>query len=118
MNPYFHLQQIVCDYIDCGISNEKMNSPTFFKEVAEIAVRKSGSNAIKSTEHGFEPHGYTLLMVLENSSLSLHTWPEEKFISVEIFTCGVDCVPLKGLEYLIDLFKPRETKIHKIKRNQ
>lgn len=116
MNPFFYLRQVICDYIDCRMSLNMMSSPEIMREFAEKAVRLSGSNVVKYIDFSFKPHGYTLMMVLENSSLSLHTWPEEKFISVEIFTCGEQCNPRKGLESLTDVFKPETVQFHEIKR--
>ena len=38
-------------------------------------------------EHVFQPQGYTLLFLLSESHLSVHTFPEKKYISFDLFTC-------------------------------
>lgn len=116
VNPYFFLKQIIGDYIDCNLTDEEMNSPHFLRSAAEEAVKQSKTSLVKHLEHKFEPQGYTLLMVLSDSSLILHSWPEEKFISVEIFTCTAHSEPESGLKYLKEIFKPKEFKIIQVKR--
>ncbi|MCP4763651.1 MAG: adenosylmethionine decarboxylase [archaeon] len=114
MNQYFFLKQYIGDYWDCDLSNEQINSSEFLSKSAEKAVEYSNTQVIKQLEHKFNPQGYTLLMVLADSSLTLHSWPEEKFISVEIFTCSERSQPLKGLKYLENVFKPNSFEIKEV----
>ena len=117
MNPYFVLKQFIGDYWNCDIDWEQMNnSADFLRHHIEKAVEKSESSVVKWIDFKFTPQGYTYLAVLSNSSVSLHTWPEEGFISVEIFTCTEDSNPEAGLKYLADIFKPKEFKLHQVKR--
>lgn len=117
MNQYFFLKHFIGDYWDCDLDDKQINSSDFLRKAAEDAVKHSNTNVIKYVEHTFHPHGYTLLMVLADSSLSLHTWPEEKFISVEIFTCSERSDPKMGLDYLCGVFKPGKKKIIKIEHS-
>jgi S-adenosylmethionine decarboxylase proenzyme len=116
LNQYFHLKQVIGDYIDCELTQEQLNSPQFLREHVEEAVKRSNTSTVKELEHQFDPQGYTLLMILADSSLSLHSWPEEKFISVEIFTCSERATPELGLEYLKTVFKPKKFKFNLVKR--
>ena len=117
MNPYFVLKQFIGDYWNCALDWDQMNSGEFFRHHIEKAVELSKSGIERSIEYNFSPQGYTFLAVLSNSSISLHTWPEEKFISVEIFTCTEESNPEAGLNYLSDVFKPKMFKIHQVKRD-
>ena len=38
--------------------------------------------------HQFEPHGWSALVMLEESHFSIHTWPMQKFVSCDFFTCS------------------------------
>ena len=42
---------------------------------------------LQEVEHVFQPQGYTLLFLLSESHLSVHTFPEKKYISFDLFTC-------------------------------
>lgn len=116
MNPFFFLKQVIGDYWNCDLDERTMNSSEFFLSAIDEAIKRSKTRIIKYIEHKFEPQGYTLLMILADSSLILHSWPEEKFISVEIFTCAQRSDPEVGLRYLVEIFKPEKFKFNKIKR--
>ena len=94
-----------------------MNTGNFLRDHITEAVKRLSSSIEKWIEQNFTPQGYTFLAVLSNSSVSLHTWPEESFISVEIFTCTEDSNPEAGLKYLAEVFNPKKFKIHHIKRD-
>ncbi|MBI2940269.1 MAG: adenosylmethionine decarboxylase, partial [Chloroflexi bacterium] len=38
----------------------------------------------------FEPHGVTVVVIIAESHLSIHTWPEHGYAAVDVFTCGDD----------------------------
>ena len=49
---------------------------------------EAGSTIVASVFHPFTPQGVTGVVVLEESHLSIHTWPEHGYASVDFFTCG------------------------------
>ncbi|MBN2156391.1 MAG: adenosylmethionine decarboxylase [Candidatus Lokiarchaeota archaeon] len=118
MNLYFVLKQFIGDYWNCDLDWEKMNSGNFLQQHIIKAVELSLSSIVKWLDYNFSPQGYTYLAVLSNSSIILHTWPEESFISVEIFTCTEESNPEAGLRYLAEIFKPKLFKIHHVKRDE
>jgi S-adenosylmethionine decarboxylase len=93
-----------------------LNSPSFLRELSEKAIELSNTSIIKELEHQFTPQGYTLLMILADSSFSLHSWPEEKFVTVEIFTCAERANPENGLNFLREMLKPKHFNLKKIER--
>lgn len=116
MNPYFVLRQYIGDYVQCDLNVRELNSPSFLREISEQAIILSNTSIIKEVEHQFTPQGYTLLMILADSSYSLHSWPEEKFVTVEIFTCAERANPERGLNYLKEMLKPKQYYLKKIER--
>ncbi len=40
------------------------------------------------TEHRFEPQGITVVVVIAESHISIHTWPEHGYAAMDVFTCG------------------------------
>jgi len=116
-NPYFHLKQFIADYINCQIKFEELNSPEFHKNYIYKSLELVNTRTITQIDHQFSPYGYTLLMVLADSSLILHSWPEEKFVTIEIFTCGKRSEPKRGLKYLKTIYKPSKFKLYKVRRS-
>ena len=45
-------------------------------------------NILEIKNHSFEPCGFTLLALLEESHMSFHTWPEHKCVFFDLFTCS------------------------------
>ena len=117
MNPYFVLKQYVGDYIGCDRDPTILNSPEFLRKIAFEAIDIVNTKAVKFIEHSFKPQGYTLLIVLADSSLNLHSWPEEKFVTVEIFTCAERADPEAGLKYFAEKLKPKKFISKKIERD-
>lgn len=50
--------------------------------------------------HRFIPHGVSGVVVISESHLSIHTWPEIGYAAVDIYTCGAHTDPMKALQYL------------------
>ena len=40
------------------------------------------------TEHQFDPHGVSVVVVIAESHLTIHTWPEYGYAAADVFTCG------------------------------
>ncbi|HUD79835.1 MAG TPA: S-adenosylmethionine decarboxylase [Streptosporangiaceae bacterium] len=56
--------------------------------LATAAVR-SGDGHVLDTSHVIFPNGaITLVLILAESHLSIHTWPEESLIAIDLFSCG------------------------------
>lgn len=70
---------------------------------------------INVASHKFSPHGVTSLILLAESHISIHTWPEHGYAAVDIFACGKG-EPLKSLERLKELLPVKEIKVLKVGR--
>lgn len=52
------------------------------------AAVAAGTHIVASVFQPFEPQGVTGVIVVEESHLSIHTWPEHGYAAVDFFTCG------------------------------
>ena len=52
------------------------------------AAGDAGATVVKSIHHEFNPPGITAVAILSESHISVHTWPIEGYVAVDIFTCG------------------------------
>lgn len=83
-----------------------------FNQGAEIA----GATVLNQQWHHFgDGFGITGVVMLAESHMSIHTWPEHGYAAVDIFMCG-DCDPKKTLETLMTLFKPKSYSINELTR--
>ena len=63
------------------------------------AAKASGATIVTSVFHPFFPQGISGVVVIEESHLSIHTWPEYGYAAVDFFTCG-DGLPERAHEVL------------------
>ncbi|HJW72137.1 MAG TPA: adenosylmethionine decarboxylase [Geothrix sp.] len=52
------------------------------------AARISGATIVTHSFHHFSPHGVSGVVIIAESHLAIHTWPERAFAAVDFFTCG------------------------------
>ncbi|WP_243314878.1 adenosylmethionine decarboxylase [Geothrix paludis] len=68
------------------------------------AARASGATIVTHSFHHFSPHGVSGAVIIAESHLAIHTWPEHRFAAVDFFSCGpVDMD--RGLAVLRTAFK-------------
>ncbi|HWG63117.1 MAG TPA: S-adenosylmethionine decarboxylase [Streptosporangiaceae bacterium] len=84
-------------------------------DAATAAVR-AGNGHVLDTSHVIFPNGaITLVLILAESHLSVHTWPEEKLIAVDLFSCGaIDAATVTG--ELIRELALADVSVHRLPR--
>ena len=70
------------------------------------AAKAAKSNPLKVALHKFQPQGVTGAIILEESHITFHTWPEKRYIVLDIFTCGEHTDPQAGMDYLAKKLSP------------
>jgi len=79
-------RHILVEYYNC--SPEILKDVTIIEESMLEAAREANSTIINSTFHHFSPFGVSGVVVIQESHLAIHTWPEYKYAAVDLFTCG------------------------------
>lgn len=68
---------------------ERLDDPIFLEAVLMEVAQVSGAHIIGSNFHHFGPgQGVTGVLLLAESHISIHSWPERKFAAVDLFLCG------------------------------
>lgn len=89
-------------------------------ETVEAALRQSaitaGATILNVDLHHFQPNGgISGVVVLSESHISIHTWPERNFAALDIFMCG-DCNPYKAIPVLKRAFSPANVNLTEHRR--
>ena len=71
-----------------NINNNKIYSNSFILKLCNDIIKSTNINVLKSLIHKFKPHGLTALYLLSESHFSIHTWPQEKKIRLDLFSCN------------------------------
>lgn len=77
------------------------------KELLDMICEKYGFAILNKVEHAFEPQGLTILYLLSESHISIHTFPEKDYLALDIYTCrdySTNDVYLEIYEYIIGAF--------------
>ncbi|WP_206954981.1 adenosylmethionine decarboxylase [Trinickia acidisoli] len=77
------------------------NGDALARALIEAAVAE-GATVLGTIRHAFEPNGVTVLLLLAESHVSLHTYPEEGRAFFDAFTCGVRCEPFDIFRRFVD----------------
>ncbi len=87
-----------------GASN--LNDPARIDAALREAATAAGATILHGHFHHFSPNGgVSGVLVLAESHISIHTWPERDFAAVDIFMCGA-CDPRRSLPVLQRAFAP------------
>ncbi|OEK01066.1 spermidine synthase [Roseivirga sp. 4D4] len=109
-------RHIIVEYYDC--TPEILNDVTLIQESMEGAAEKAGATIINSTFHHFSPYGVSGVVVIEESHLAIHTWPEFGYASVDLFTCGESVDPWISYQYLKEAFEAGHGSAVELKRGE
>ena len=83
-----------------------LTEPAAIDGALRQAALAAGATILHSHFHHFEPNGgVSGVVVLAESHISIHTWPERNFAAIDIFMCG-SCDPYDSLPVLKDAFRP------------
>ena len=71
-----------------GCDSAMLNEPEKLKELLLAAVRRGHGTIVTNVFHTFSPHGVSGVIVIAESHVAIHTWPEHDYAAVDIFSCG------------------------------
>lgn len=80
------------------------------------AAKKGKATIVDVSFHEFNPFGISGMVVIAESHLSIHTWPEYSYAAVDIFTCGDIIKPEVAARYLIEEFESKNPSMIEMKR--
>jgi len=96
-------RHILVEFYDC--SPELMNDVVHIENSMVAAAETAGATVINSTFHHFSPYGVSGVVVIQESHLAIHTWPEYGYAAVDLFTCGDSVDPWVSYKFLKDAFE-------------
>jgi S-adenosylmethionine decarboxylase len=94
MGKHYLLNLYECSFVH-------LNDEHFLIDLLENAAIASGATVCQTIFKKFEPQGVTVICLLSESHISIHTWPEEGKAACDVYTCG-DCNPKIGCDIIIE----------------
>ena len=99
-------RHIILEFYNCP--SEKLNYTDFLEKHFRIAAKEMGATVLSSNFHPFSPIGVSGVVIIKESHLTIHTWPEHHYAAIDIFTCG-DIDIEAGIAYLERQLLPQKT---------
>lgn len=106
-------QHLILDFWGCD--RAALDDVVALEEALVQAAHAADAHIVKRVMHAFTPHGVTGMLLLEESHLSIHTWPENGYAAIDFYTCGAgDLRRAEGP--LVELLRPTRIERHAIAR--
>ena len=112
--------QWLMNFHGCEAAADLLNQAGALEKLFLDLVAESGLQAIHSHFHQFEPQGVTGAVLLSESHLTVHTWPEARFAALDLYVC--DHTMKNGAKgeklcrMLVDALQPADPNIRKLVR--
>ncbi len=99
-----------------GCPPEKLNNTDSIKQDMVAAALEAGAEVRETVFHRFSPQGVSGVVVISESHLAIHTWPEFGYAAVDVFTCGQTVDPWVSCNFLKQKFAAQNMTAREIKR--
>lgn len=99
-----------------GCDRECIDDVCAIEQVMLDAARAAHTTIVEHRFHKFSPQGVSGVVILQESHLAIHTWPEFGYCAIDAFTCGEAADPLAAVELLKNAFKATSTRIFEVER--
>jgi S-adenosylmethionine decarboxylase len=93
-----------------------LNDIEYLRETLNDVAIFIGATVIKDSFYQFSPQGISGVVIIAESHISIHTWPEFCYAAVDIFTCGEVIQPANAVKPLTEKLKAGSTSYIELKR--
>ena len=91
-----------------GCPYDLLDDESHVRDVLITAAHMSRSRMLDISSYKFDPHGVTAVVLLAESHMSIHTWPEDGMAVCDVFTCGEQTKPRAAAIYIADAMGSRD----------
>lgn len=105
---------VLVELYNCN--SDRLNDLWHIEQSMNQAAQAAGATIVESCFHRFMPHGVSGVVVIAESHLAIHTWPEYQYASVDLYTCGEEVDPMAAFEVLKNQLEASTAEIQKISR--
>ncbi len=100
----------------CSCNTQKIDNLDYLERIMTQAAEVAGATVLKTAFQDFSPQGVSGVVVIAESHLTIHTWPEYGYAAVDIFTCGTKVDPWKAAGFLKQELEAGEMQLNEFQR--
>ncbi len=119
-SPEVRGQHWTLDFSGCACAPELLTARQQLEDLCACACREAGLSIVGSLFHQFDPVGVTGVILLAESHLSVHTWPDQRFVALDVYVCNhLNDNTAKGaalVERMRQLFLPAHSDCNQLSR--
>lgn len=104
----------IVEYVDCA--RDVIENVTSLEPIFLAAGKESNATMLSWSFKQFEPVGVSGYIFIAESHLSIHTWPEENYAAVDIFTCGKEMSAQVAIDFLENKLGAKKVIVQKLSR--
>ena len=113
-NAQYLGRHILAEFFECDPN--VLNNPELVEKYMLEAALECGATIVNKCFHLFMPHGVSGVVIISESHLAIHTWPELGYAAVDLFTCGTKCDPKVAYEFLKKKFNSKDARYSQLNR--
>lgn len=91
-------QHIIAELWGCNI--QRLDNKDVIERILVNAALESGAEVREVAFHKFAPQGVSGVVIISESHLTIHTFPEHGYASVDVYTCGTTVDPLDAVLWI------------------
>jgi S-adenosylmethionine decarboxylase len=107
-------KQIIAELYCCN--RQRLDDVDFIRQAMINAAREAGTQIVTETFHRFSPQGVSGAVIITDSHLAIHTWPEHGYAAVDFFTCSETLYSEKAVDYLRDALESQQFSVEELRR--
>ena len=107
-------RHLLLELKDCN--KEVLNDLEFLKNFLREIAEQIGATVVNQAFHKFSPQGVSVVVLIAESHICIHTWPEYGYASVDVFTCGNSIEPKNAINLLVEKLEAKESSFIELKR--
>jgi len=101
-----------------GCDRSRLNDEDQLRTYSVAAAEAMGATVIGVYSHRFSPVGVSVVVVLAESHLAVHTWPEHRAASLDVFVCNPAIDPIQAKNHLADHLKAEQSSELELERGK
>lgn len=98
-------RHLLVEYMDCD--SKLLDNLKVIEEIMLAAARCAKAHILTYSFHKFAPQGVSGAVIIAESHLTIHTWPEFGYAAVDVFTCGTSADPDAAVQFLMGALNAR-----------
>jgi len=101
-----------------GCNVKKLDNPEYIGKIMTEAAIKANATIVQQFFHQFSPFGVSGTIVIAESHINIHTWPEHSYAAIDMFTCSDTLIADNAIEHLRECLEATDCTTSMMNRGQ